>query len=202
MLISPITIGPSSNKLSILKENNAYTIAGNTLKNCIENANKSGLKVNADEIKFGLYVANPDKLKLQKGYTGFGGIPGFITVNIYPNDYNLSKLPAVIAHEFHHNIRFSYFDWDHGNVTVGDYLVIEGLAESFAKELYGIEQLGPWVTGMDKEELVYSIDVISEALDAKGFAEVSSYMFGDEICGTRGVSTCWASFLCRLCNRI
>lgn len=172
--------------LSILKENNAYTVADDTIKNCIENANKSGLKVNADEIKFGLYVANPDKLKLQKGYTGFGGIPGFITVNIYPNEYNLPKLPAVIAHEFHHNIRFSYFDWDHGNVTLGDYLVIEGLAESFAKELYGTEQLGPWVTSMDKEELEYSTDVIREALDVKGFAEVSSYMFGDEIAAQEG----------------
>ena len=172
--------------LSILNENNAYIVADNTIKNCIENANKSGLKVNADEIKFGLYVANPDKLKLQKGYTGFGGIPGFITVNIYPNEYNLPKLPAVIAHEFHHNIRFSYFDWDHGNVTLGDYLVIEGLAESFAKELYGTEQLGPWVTSMDKEELEYSTDVIREALDVKGFAEVSSYMFGDEIAAQEG----------------
>lgn len=172
--------------LSILNENNAYIVADNTIKNCIENANKSGLKVNADEIKFGLYVANPDKLKLQKGYTGFGGIPGFITVNIYPNEYNLPKLPAVIAHEFHHNIRFSYFDWDHGNVTLGDYLVIEGLAESFAKELYGTEQLGPWVTSMDKEELEYSTDVIREALNVKGFAEVSSYMFGDEIAAQEG----------------
>src|SRR5690606_3957676 len=172
--------------LSILKNNNAYMVAENTIKTCIEHANKAGLKVNADEIKFGLYVADPYKLKLQKGYTGFGGIPGFITVNIYPNDYNLPKIPAVIAHEFHHNIRFSYFDWDHGNVTVGDYLVIEGLAESFAKELYGTEQLGPWVTSMDEEELEYSIDVIGEALDVKGFAEVSSYMFGDEISAQEG----------------
>ena len=73
--------------LSLLKENNAYVVAENTIKTCIEKANKAGLKVNADEIKFGMYVANPDKLKLQQGYTGFGGIPGFITVNIYPNDY-------------------------------------------------------------------------------------------------------------------
>ncbi len=172
--------------LSILEENNANAVVVNTIKNCIANASKSGLKVNADEIKFGLYVADADKLKLQKGFSGFGGIPGFITVNIYPNDYNLSKLPAVIAHEFHHNIRFSYFDWDHGNVSVGDYLVIEGLADSFAKELYGIEQLGPWVTSMDKEELAYSTEVIGEVLDVKGFAEVSSYMFGDEIAAQEG----------------
>lgn len=171
---------------SILNANNAYTVVENTIKNCLDKTNDAGLKINADEVKFGLYVSNPEKLELQQGYTGFGGIPGFITVNIYPNDYNLPKIPAVIAHEFNHNIRFSYFDWDYGNVTVGDYLVIEGLAESFAKELYGTEQLGPWVTSMDKEELEYSINVIGEALDVKGFAEVSSYMFGDEIAAQEG----------------
>lgn len=172
--------------LSILKANNAHTVAENTIKTCINKANNAGLKINADEVKLGLYVSDPEKLKLQNGYTGFGGIPGFITVNIYPNDYNLPKIPAVIAHEFHHNIRFSYFDWDHGNVTVGDYLIIEGLAESFAKELYGTEQLGPWVTSMDEDDLEYSTDVIGEALDVKGFAEVSSYMFGDEIASQEG----------------
>ncbi|USK99669.1 DUF2268 domain-containing protein [Bacillus tropicus] len=180
--------------LSILKDNNAYVVAENTIKTCIENANKAGLKVNADEIKFGLYVADPCKLKLQQGYTGFGGIPGYITVNIYPNDYNLPKIPAVIAHEFHHNIRFSYFDWDHGNVTVGDYLVIEGLADSFAKELYGTEHLGPWVTSMEKDDLEYSIYVIGEALNIKGFAEVSSYMFGDEIAKQEGYQPVGLSF--------
>lgn len=180
--------------LSLLKENNAYVVAENTIKTCIEKANKAGLKVNADEIKFGMYVANPDKLKLQQGYTGFGGIPGFITVNIYPNDYNLSKIPAVIAHEFHHNIRFSYFDWDHGNVTVGDYIVIEGLADSFAKELYGTEQLGPWVTSIERDDLEYSIYVIGEALNIKGFSEVSSYMFGDEIAKHEGYKPVGLSF--------
>lgn len=172
--------------LSILKANNALIVAENAIKTCINKANSLELKINADEIKLGLYVSDPEKLKLQNDYTGFGGIPGFITVNIYPNDFNLPKIPAVIAHEFHHNIRFSYFEWDHGNVTVGDYLVIEGLAESFAKELYGTEQLGSWVTSMDEEELTYSTDVIAEALDVKGFAEVSSYMFGDEISAQEG----------------
>jgi len=29
-----------------------------------------------------MFVADSNKLQLQKGYTGFGGIPGFIMVNI------------------------------------------------------------------------------------------------------------------------
>lgn len=180
--------------LSILNANNAYIIAENTINNCIKIANKEGLKVNAEELLFGLYIADPYKLKLQKGYTGFGGIPGFITVNIYPNEYNSPKIPAVIAHEFHHNIRFSYFSWDHGNVTVGEYLVVEGLAESFAKELYGTEHLGPWVTSMDKDDLEYSVHVIGKALDVKGFAEVSSYMFGDKIAIQEGYQPVGLSF--------
>lgn len=167
--------------LTVLKANNVHKVAEETLQTCIKKANEAKLNVNAESIIFGLYVADPMKLELQKGYTGFGGIPGYMMVTIFPNDYNLPRIPAVIAHEFHHNIRFSYFDWDYGNVTVGDYLVIEGLAESFAKELYGTEQLGPWVTSMNKEELAYSIEVIRDALDVKGFAEVSSYMFGDEV---------------------
>jgi len=167
--------------LEKLKEIQALKTAYNTLDDCIYFMEKNNLSINADKLRFGMYIADPKKLELQKGYCGFGGIPGFIQVSIYPDSYNIPKIPAVIAHEFHHNIRFSYFDWNHGDVTVGDYIIIEGLAESFAKELYGEELLGPWVTSFDKDELDYSIEVIKDALDVKGFAEVSSYMFGDKI---------------------
>ncbi|UHA58570.1 hypothetical protein KDJ21_017220 [Metabacillus litoralis] len=43
--------------LFIIKDNNGYMVAENTIKTCIEKANKAGMKVNADEIKFGMYVA-------------------------------------------------------------------------------------------------------------------------------------------------
>ena len=172
--------------LENLKEIQALQTAQNTLNHCIEFIEKNNININADELRFGMYIADPKKLELQKGYCGFGGIPGFIQVSIYPNSYNIPRIPAVIAHEFHHNIRFSYFDWDHGDVSVGDYLVIEGLAESFVKELYGEDLLGPWVTSFDKEDLEYSKEVIKDALDIKGFAEVSSYMFGDTIAKEQG----------------
>jgi len=172
--------------LGSLKTIDALQIAEATLINCINFTQDNKLSIDAEELKFGLYIADPNKLELQKGYCGFGGIPGYIHVTIYPNPYNVPKIPAVIAHEFHHNLRFSYFDWDHGNVTVGDYLIIEGLAESFAKELYGEELLGPWASSFDVEDLEYSIEVIKDALDIKGFAEVSSYMFGDTIAKEQG----------------
>ncbi|CAM4481248.1 DUF2268 domain-containing protein [Paenibacillus tarimensis] len=172
--------------VKMLRERHAMETAQDTLRHCLAYAEKHNLNCRADRLVFGLYVADPVKLELQHGYTGFGGIPGFIQIMIYPNAYNLPRLPAVIAHEFHHNIRFSYFDWDHGNVTVGDYLVIEGLAESFAQELYGEALLGPWVTSMNQEDLAYSLEVMKDALTIKGFGEVSSYMFGDTFAREQG----------------
>ncbi|MDX8047171.1 DUF2268 domain-containing protein [Gracilibacillus sp. S3-1-1] len=172
--------------LKNLKEIQALQTAHTTLSDCVNFMEKNNISINADELRFGMYIADPDKLTLQKGYCGFGGIPGFIQVSIFPNSYNVPRLPAVIAHEFHHNIRFSYVDWDHGNVTVGDYLIIEGLAESFVKELYGEALLGPWVTSFDQENLAYSIEIIRDSLEIKGFAEVSSFMFGDTIAEEQG----------------
>lgn len=172
--------------LKKLQEIQALQTADMTLNHCMDFIKKHNLQINADELRFGLYIADPKKLELQKGYCGFGGIPGFIQISLYPNSYNIPRIPALIAHEFHHNIRFSHFEWDYGNVTVGDYLIIEGLAESFAKELYGEQVLGPWVTSFDKEEVDYSKEVMKEALHMKGFGEVSSYMFGDTIAKEQG----------------
>ncbi|MFJ7952932.1 DUF2268 domain-containing protein [Lysinibacillus sp. NPDC096418] len=172
--------------LKNFKEIQAIETAHTTLNTCIEFTHENDLKISADELRFGLYIADQKKLELQKGYCGFGGIPGYIQITVFPNPYNIPKIPSLIAHEFHHNIRFSYFDWDHGNVTLGDYLIIEGLAESFAKELYGEKSLGPWVTSFDQEDLEYSTEVIKDVFNIKGFAEVSSYMFGDEIAIKQG----------------
>ncbi|MFD0715679.1 DUF2268 domain-containing putative Zn-dependent protease [Paenibacillus sp. GCM10027626] len=65
-------------------------------------------------------------------------------------------------------------------------MFIEGLADSFASAVYGEHMMGPWVSSFDEEDLLYSIEVMLQALDVKGFAEVSSYMFGDEIAKEKG----------------
>jgi uncharacterized protein YjaZ len=64
------------------------------------------------------------------------------------------------------------------DVTVGKYLAVEGLAESFAASMFGEEFVGPWVTGVQGEDLERSRKIISKALDVKGFMEVRKYIFG------------------------
>lgn len=172
--------------LSLLEQLDVLTTAGHTLSHCLDIMTQHSLIISAEQLRIGIYLADPDKLALQDGTCGFGGIPGFIQISLYPNAYNGARLPALIAHEFHHNIRFSYFDWDHGNVSVGDYVVIEGLADSFAQHLYGDQVMGPWITSIQGDELAYCTEIIHDAFTIKGFAEVSSYMFGDEIAAKQG----------------
>lgn len=168
-----------------LKEINALEIAEKTLAECLTYIENDGLKIKAEMLRLGMYIADSNSLSSLNDYCGFGGIPGFIYTTILPNDYNTPRIPSLIAHEFHHNVRLSYFDWKHGDITVGEYIIIEGLAESFAKEMYGEEWIGSWVK-LEEDDLNYSIEVFKEALDIKGFAEVSSYLYGDTFAKEKG----------------
>lgn len=64
------------------------------------------------------------------------------------------------------------------DVTVGKYLAVEGLAESFAASMFGEEYIGPWVTGVQGSDLETAKRIISTSLDVKGFMEVRKYIYG------------------------
>lgn len=106
-------------------------------------------------------------------------------VSLWPNDYNLPRLQAVVAHEFNHQIRNSYEPWK-ADISLGEYMVLEGLAESFAAELYGPEATGPWVTALGAQDLERAREVVGRAVDVRGFNEVRGYIFGDEVMAAFG----------------
>jgi uncharacterized protein YjaZ len=72
-------------------------------------------------------------------------------------------------------------------VTVGEYIVGEGLAESVATELYGEGVVGFYVTDLDEAELERARRVLGGALDLTGFDEVRSCMFGDALARYMGL---------------
>lgn len=147
-----------------------------------------GYTIPLEEINVNLLLGDPENklLMASQGYSGFGGIPGYIFLIVVPNAFNQTRLKSALAHEFNHNVRFTYEPFNHGNVSVEDYLVIEGLAEVFAESLYGIENRGPWVVDFDEEEMSYTIEVMKEARNIKGFEEVAAYMYGDEVAREQG----------------
>jgi uncharacterized protein YjaZ len=144
-------------------------------------------RIPLDLIQFALVIADTKPLNpLDRGYTGFGGVPGYILV-VYgeANDYALKRIQGATVHELHHNIRFKLFPFTM-QISVGDYIVAEGMAESLAVELYGEEVVGYYVTDFSEQELETAKRMIGGALNVTGFNEVRSYIFGDVISEMQG----------------
>jgi uncharacterized protein YjaZ len=132
------------------------------------------------QVRFTLLLGDPAKLGEGMGnYTGFGGAPGIVMVMAWPTDFNLPRLPAIVAHELHHNVRFSWEPFVPHLTTVGQYLVAEGLAEAFAAEMCGEGMLGPWVRALSDEQAQELLPRYRDALDVQGFDTIRGYIFGD-----------------------
>jgi uncharacterized protein YjaZ len=135
------------------------------------------------EYLFTIQLGNPESraLTINEGYSGFGGIPGYIWGTILPNAYTIPRMKAALAHECNHNVRYQFIQWDH-TVHLGELIVSEGLAENYATFMFGEELLGPWVTRTDAVTLNRRIKpVLKEQLQLTGFDNIAPYLYGDEI---------------------
>jgi len=121
-----------------------------------EESTVQSLKVDLD--------AAPAVRQLNQGYTGWGGIPGYIMVNFWPDDQNLPKLGPCVAHEFNQQIRLTVEPWQM-EISVAEYIVMEGLGENLAE----------------------ARRVVGRALEVRGFNEVRRYIFGDQVMAGFGV---------------
>lgn len=164
--------------LEKLEKADAWNDAKRTMEAAVERFEKACISL-PEKVVVGIFLGNPEYLAMVEGYTGMGSIPGYIQIMIDPNEKNLAKLNACIAHEFHHNVLFHNAKWNFmTDVTVGKYLAVEGLAESFAANMFGEEYIGPWVTGVQGADLETARRIISKSLDVKGFMEVRKYIYG------------------------
>lgn len=144
---------------------------------------KQGIELKVKDYLFTLVLADPKSpyLIMSDNYCGDGGIPGFIFGALIPSEYTKSKIPVALAHETNHNVRFQYIKWSN-DISLGEYMICEGLAENFATYLYGEENVGPWVSKTDEETLnEYIKPLMQDALDVQGFDSITSYMYGDEL---------------------
>ena len=132
-------------------------------------------------LQAGLFLLDPARMDpADHGYTGFGAIPGYVMVTYgEPDAYNLSKIQPTLAHEAHHSIYGSAVPHNMMSITVGEYMIMEGLAESFATELFGRDRVGYFVEEFDMSQLPQVKEGMKQALTLSGFDVVRSYIFGD-----------------------
>lgn len=131
---------------------------------------RQGINLPVQEYLFTILLANAESpyIILNEGYCGDGGIPGYIFSWLIPNEYTLEHLPVALAHETNHNIRFQFIEWKN-DITLGEMMISEGLAENFATYLYGEDKAGPWVTKTDMTTLnEYIKPIIQDGLNVQG----------------------------------
>jgi uncharacterized protein YjaZ len=163
-----------------LKDASAWTSVERALEKAYEPFVKLGFELVRKPVQVMLLPGNPRSVSLRanKGFSGMGGIPGFVLLIVEPNAYTISHIPHLATHEFSHQVKLTVEPW-RNDISLGEYLILEGLADSLVRDLYGDAAIGPWITDFDADDLLYSTAVLKQESSRRGFNEIRSYMFGD-----------------------
>lgn len=154
-----------------------------SVENALRCFTDRGIELPVKNYLFTATLAQPDSpyATLIGSYCGDGGIPGYLFATLIPSPETLARQPVVLAHETNHNVRFQFEPW-HNDITLGEMLVHEGLAENFAAHLYGEARIGPWIQETDMETLNdYIKPIMKDGLNAQGLDNITAYLYGDEM---------------------
>ncbi len=140
-------------------------------------------RLHVQDVIYALLLMHPDKVMAgDLGYAGFGGIPGYIMVTLSStSDAVIGLLKGTTAHELYHNVHFSLQPFNIMMATVGQYLTVEGLAESFAHDLYGDAGVGLHAKAFDERHMDEMRAIFGRALHVTGFDVIRGYIFGGRI---------------------
>ncbi len=184
MGISPTQVtNEVSTELEFISSDSFWDECEEAVKKSLYLFTEYGVNLRVSDYLFTILLGNPTSplLMLNEGYSGDGGIPGYIICTLVPNEYTMPRMKAALAHECNHNVRYQFIQWDH-TVTLGELIVSEGLAENFATSIFGEELLGPWVSKTNTETLNKRIKpVLKEKLQLTGFDRIAPYLYGDEL---------------------
>ena len=168
--------------LTQLETANAWQIGENALHKGVSAFDDYDLPF--DEVEGWLLIGVQERNKADTdGYTGAIDFmnPRFMCQYFEPHERNIKALSGAVVHELNHLIRLRVFPWDMAHTSVGDYIIHEGLAESFATALFGEDVLGFYVTDIAEDDLDIAKSLISKTLDTTGFNVIRGYIFGDSM---------------------
>lgn len=186
--LSPKKVDDNCRKyIDMLGDDTLWKTCRETISGSLKRFTDKGYELGVKDYRFTIMIANSESpyTKLNQGVCGDGGIPGHIFISLVPSRDTVRKVPSVLAHECNHNVRFQFQEWK-ANITLGEMMIAEGIAENFATSMFGEDTVGPWVSSTDKETLDRIKPIIKKGLDVQGFDNITAYLFGDEIAELRG----------------
>ncbi len=180
--------GERAEEIARISDDRFWNACESSLRGSLEGFERHGIALPVQTYVFTVLLNDPrSPMSAMTGdYCGDGGIPGYITGTVIPNEKSLQMLPVALAHEANHNVRWQFMQWS-SHITLADMIVSEGLAESFAASMFGKDKIGKWITETSPERLETIIKPMIRAnLTESDFGKLSSFLYGDEIMAMRG----------------
>lgn len=178
----PEQLSKAPDVLEALETANAWNVLTEGLQKGVDALAPFADQIPFDSVEGWLLLADPDRADpVMRGYTGAIDFmqPRFVLQYDTATERNLVALPGAAVHEFNHLVRLKAFPWDMSKTSVADYILHEGIAESFAQSLFGDDVLGYYVTDFDDSQLETAKNLIADGLDKTGFDTIRAYIFGD-----------------------
>ncbi|MEM7734385.1 MAG: DUF2268 domain-containing putative Zn-dependent protease [Deinococcota bacterium] len=169
--------------LDAFAEADVWTHSVNAAEEALRRLEPHTHGLNLNQITLTLALGNLSRLDMNYGaYTGMQTPTeqGHVALVMgYPNPTGTPRLPVAAAHELHHIVRFAFEPFMPG-LTLGKYLVAEGLAEAFGLEVANDPQLvGPYCTALSATQMTNLKPRFAEAIHEADFNVVRGYIFGD-----------------------
>ncbi|GAB4520878.1 MAG: DUF2268 domain-containing protein [Anaerolineae bacterium] len=180
LLPEDLTTTPEN--LRLMEQGGAWTLGEKALALAAERLTPYQDRIGFDHVEGWLVLGDPAKSEpAMGGYTG--GIdwtsPRLVVQYDGPTQENIHHVQGAAVHELNHLVRLRVFPWDITQTSVADYIIHEGLAESFATALFGEDVLGYYVTRFDEAALGTARTLIEDGLEKTGFNVIRGYIFGD-----------------------
>lgn len=169
--------------LEDLRATNAWARVGTALRDAVDAQTAALPGITVPDLTVLMVLGDPDDTYFTDtvdGFSGNGSATGHLSLTLWPTPENLARLEAVAVHELHHNLRYAPGGvvWDPSAVVVGEQIVSEGLADAFARHLYGDLGYTPFGVPHLHDDVV--LTRVTADLDTPGVQHFVSWVHGDE----------------------
>jgi uncharacterized protein YjaZ len=169
--------------LEALHGADAWTRIDNALAKAVEVQLAATPAITVPDLTVLIVLGDPGDahfMDVSLGMTANGSVTGYVYLNFWPYPENLERLEATAVHELNHNLRYAPGGvvWNPVAVTVGEQIVSEGLADAFARQLYG--DLGYARVGVPHLHDDEVFAKVLTGLDVTGMQNFVAWVHGDE----------------------
>jgi len=122
--------------------------------------------------------ANWNLMAMNHGLSAFGGVPGYLLAEVWPSAGNMARLRPAIARVFAHNVRWAYAP-PAGEATLGDIVVLEGLAAAFVAAVCPDAWVEPWLVAFRAaDDWPEDLAAVARLYDVAAFDEIGFNVYG------------------------